>query len=175
MLDDTEKIVRKLRKDVKAGIIIVCEIDVEEDRWQVISHSSSAVRKKMPGRTLSMGYRLVSDSRQINLGNGKHEFYPVVVAKMTDIAARILKLQKQYPTLPVLMAKRDIANALRRILLRPDLIHIFTTDILGDRLGRRSDLFMGHLAMPFGWVVSPAYFKLHTDAITAVRNFSKHG
>ena len=69
------------------------------------------------------------------------------------------------------MTKRDIAGAFRRALLRPDLIHIFTTDISGGAIGRKSDLFCGHLAMPFGWVASPSYFKLHTDALSAIRRY----
>ena len=69
------------------------------------------------------------------------------------------------------MTTRDIASAFSRILLRPDLIHIFTTDIEGGRIGRSLDVFMWHLSMPFGWVASPAYFKLHTGAITDVNNY----
>ena len=129
----------------------------------------------MPDRTLSVDYRIVSDLRQINLGNHKEDFYPVEVIKVSDLVQRIVKLQRQFPTSPALMAKRDIASAFRRILLHPDLIHIFTTDIQGDKLGRKHDLFMGHLAMPFGWVASPAYFKIHTDAITALRNHFRPG
>ena len=54
-------------------------------------------------------------------------------------------------------------------LLRPDFINISTTDIPGGEVGRTSDLFLGHLAIPLGWVAIPAYFKLRTDAITALR------
>ena len=64
-----------------------------------------------------------------------------------------------------------LEGAFRRILLRPDLIHIVTTDIPGDRLGRTTDIFTGHLAMPFGWVASPAFFEIHTDAITAIHSY----
>ena len=125
----------------------------------------------MPGRTLSIDYRIVKDLRQINLGSDKEDFYPVEVVRLADLADRILKLQRQFPTTPVLMTRRDIESAFRRILIRPDLIHIFTTDMPGRMLGRSSDVFMGHLAMPFGWIASPAYFKLHTDAITAAHNY----
>ena len=51
--------------------------------------------------------------------------------------------------MPILMAKRDIASAFRMVLLRPDLINIFTTDIPGEAMGRKFDVFFGHLAMPF--------------------------
>ena len=37
------------------------------------------------------------------------------------------------------------------------------------------DLFTCHLAMPLGWVESPAYFKIHTDALSAMRNRVRHG
>ena len=114
ILADTEKIARELWKDVRSGIMIVCEMDVAEGRNQVIRHSSTVVRKKMHYRTLSIDYRIVSDLRQINVGNDKNEFYPAEVAKLTDIADLILKLQRQFRTLPVLMTKRDIANAFRR-------------------------------------------------------------
>ena len=175
VLEDTEKTAMKLRKDVRACVMIVCEMDVAEGRNHVVSHASSAVHTKMHGRTLSIDYRIVSDLRQINLGNGKNEFYPVEVAKLTDITDRISKLQRQFPTLPALMTKRDIADASRRILLRPDLIRIFAADIPGDSAGGNADLFMGHIAIPFGWVASPSKFKLHTDAIAAVRSYFRPG
>ena len=69
------------------------------------------------------------------------------------------------------MAKRDIVNAIKRIASRPDLVYIFTTDITGKASGREVDISFGHLAVPFVWDSSPAYNKLHTDAITAIRNF----
>ena len=165
---DTEKIVKKLRKYINAGIMAVCESGVAGDRGQVISHSSSVAHKKLPDRTLSVDYRIIPDIRQINLGNPREDLYPVEVVRLPEIVSRILKLKRQYPTMSVIMANRDIASAFRRILLRPDLIRIFTTDIPGSELGRKADLFLGHLAMPFGWVASPAYFKLHTEAITAL-------
>ena len=171
IIDDTEKIVKKLWKDIRDGITIVCEMDVDEGHGQVISHSSSVAHKKMPGRTLSIDYRIVPDLRQINMGDDKGEFYPVEAVKLTDITDLISRLQRQFSTLPVMMAKRDIPSAFRRILLHPHLIHIFTTDIPGDVMGRMADIFTGHLPMSFGWVASPAYFKLHTDAIASVRSY----
>ena len=139
---DTEKIAKKLRKDVRAGIMAICESEIAEDGCQVISHSSSVVHKKLPGRTLSVDYRVISDLRQINLGNRKEDFYPVEVTKLSETVTRILKLKRQYPTIPVLMTKRDIASAFRRILLHPDMIHIFTNDIPGCALDRNADLFL---------------------------------
>ena len=169
--DDAEKIAKKLWKDIRMGIVVVCDTELAEDSGLVISHASSAVRKKNPDRTLSVDYRILSDLRQINLGNHKEDFYPVEVVRLSEIISRILKLTRQFPTLPVLMTKRDIASASRRILLRPVLVQIFTTDIPGSAFARNSDVFFGHLAMPFGWVASPAYFKLHTDAISAMHHY----
>ena len=153
------------------GIVVVCDTELAEDSGLVISHASSAVRKKNPDRTLSVDYRILSDLRQINLGDPREDFYPVEVVRLSEIISRILKLTRQFPTLPVLMTKRDIASASRRILLRPVLVQIFTTDIPGSAFARNSDVFFGHLAMPFGWVASPAYFKLHTDAISAMHHY----
>ena len=67
ILEDADKIVRKLWKDVRAGIMVVCEIEVAQDSGQVVSHSSSIARKKMPDRTLIIDYRIVSDLRHVNL------------------------------------------------------------------------------------------------------------
>ena len=86
-----------------------------------------------------------------------------------------MKLQRQFPAFPLLMAKRDISIAFRSSMMRPDSILIFITDIAGDISGWTSDWFIGHLAMPFGRVGSPAYFKLHTDAIAATHNHFKPG
>ena len=134
-------------------------------------YSSSAVRKKIPDRTLIVDYRIISDLRHINLGGRKEDCYPVEVVGLSDMASRILKLTRLFPTTHFLMAKRDISSAFRRILLRPDSIHIFTADIPGSASGRTTDVFFGHLPMPFGWVASPAYFKLINDAISALHNY----
>ena len=85
------------------GIMVVCETELAEDSGLVIIHSSSVVRKKNPDRTLSVDYRIISDLRRINLGNSKGDCYTVEVAKLSDLAARILKLTRQFPTLPALM------------------------------------------------------------------------
>ena len=170
-----EKIAKELWKDVRMGIMLVCETELAEDSGLVISHSSSVVRKKNPDRTLSVVYRIISDLGGINIGNSKEDFYPVEVVELSGLTARILKLTRQFPTLPALMTKRDIAGAFRRILLRPDLIQIFTTDIPGSALSRNSDVFSGHLAMTSGWVDSPAYFKLSTDAIAETHHYYRPG
>ena len=138
---DTEKIAKKLWNDIRAGIMVICESDVASGGDQVVSHSSSVAHKKMPDRALSVDYRIISDLRQINLGHHKEDFYPVEVVKLADMAKRILKLKRQYPSMLILMTKRDVASAFRRILLHPDLIHIFTTDIPGAALDRKADLF----------------------------------
>ena len=151
--------------------MVICEIDVAEDRGQAISHSTSAVRKKIPDATLSVDYGIISDLRQINLGHRKEDFYPVDVVWLSDMVSRIPKLSRQFPTMPALMDMRDIASAFRRILLRPDLTRISATDNPGEALGRGGDVFFGHLAMSPGWVASPAYFKLHTGAISEMRHY----
>ena len=46
ILEAAEKIAKKMWKDVRAVIMIVCEIDVSRDSGQVISHSSPIVHKK---------------------------------------------------------------------------------------------------------------------------------
>ena len=151
------------------------EAEIAQDGAQVIRHSPSVVRKRMPGRTLSVDYRIVSDLRQINLCNRKEDLYPSDVVKLSDLVNRILKLQRNLPTFPVKMTKRDIASAFRGILLRPDSIRTCAADIPGEMCGGEADLFMGNLAMPVGWVDSPAYFKIHTDAIKSLRNHFRPG
>ena len=80
----------------------------------------------------------------------------------------ILQLERRSP--PLWQNERDIDCATGRSSLRPDMISISTTDIAGKSLGMQSGLFFGHLEMPFGRVASPAYFKLHTEAIASLRS-----
>ena len=141
VMANTEKIAKELWKDVRAGIISICDVEVEEDRGQVISHASFAVRKKIPDRTISADYRTISDLRQIDMGSYKEDCYPLEVVQPIDLAARIVRLARQLPTNPVLMPKRDISSAFRRTLLRPDLVKTSTADIPGEVPDRRSDVF----------------------------------
>ena len=73
-IQDTEKIVYKLRKDVRAGIMAARERYSVVDFGQAISHPSAVVREKFPGRTPCADYRIVSDLRQINIGRDKEVF-----------------------------------------------------------------------------------------------------
>ena len=111
------------------------------DCEEAATHPSSVVRKKLPGRKLSFDYRIVPDLRQAYLVCDKEDLYPVGVINIVGIAERILKLQRGFPTFPLLVATRGIDGAVRRVMVRPDLIKIPTTDIPGDPLGRVGGLF----------------------------------
>ena len=135
---DTERVVKNFWMDIREVIANVCEMGVALDRGGAISHSSPIVHEKMHGRALCADYRAVSGLRQINLGNDNSDPPPppaVGISRLIDAVGGILRLGRQIPTIPALIDMRDIASAFRRILLRPELIHIFTTDITGPYLG----------------------------------------
>ena len=156
--DAAEKSFGKIRNGAWAGCIVVCATGISKHIGRAISHSSSVVRKKMSDMTSGVDYRIVADLRQINLGNGEEEFYPADVVKLSDIIARAIKLQRQFPIIPVLMGRRDISSDFRRIWHLPDLIHIFTNDIPGDAFGRTSDLFFRTFSDAFCLVSQPCVF-----------------
>lgn len=70
------------------------------------AHPSAVVRRKMPGRTMSVHRRVFSDLRNGVLGNYNSYFYPFDVISLSAITGRVLKLRRQYPHIPVLMTKR---------------------------------------------------------------------
>ena len=123
--------------------------------------SGSYDRCRLPARFVS---------RKLNLGYRKMGRYPADAIKLSDIATRILKLRRQCPDIPILMPNRDIDSAFRVILMRPGLIHILCTDTTGGRVVGRGYPLFGNLAMPSGWVASPAYLKIHTDEGSALRS-----
>ena len=60
VIDDTEKIVKKMRNDIMGGILLVCEKRVSDGRQEITTHASAVVRKGMHGRTPGVDYRIRS-------------------------------------------------------------------------------------------------------------------
>ena len=77
-------------------------------------------------------------------------------------------LRKKYPWFKILLAKRDISNAFKRVLIRPDVSRVFSHQFRGEDVGIARDFGVSFLDLPFGFLASPSYFCLVTSAIQAI-------
>ena len=59
--------------------------------------------KRNPDRTLSVGKRLISDLRRVNIHFDSKDCYPAAVPSVTHLAAEIMRLQRLRPGIPAIM------------------------------------------------------------------------
>ena len=114
-------IVEKFRKMIRTGKMIVTSNRFADVNAAAQPCSTSVVHKRLPDRTLSADFRAISDLRRVNLGFDVEQFYPVVTPMVVQIVQRIMKLKMVYPSLPLMICKRDIDSAFHKVFVRPDL------------------------------------------------------
>ena len=165
-------IMKKFWKLIREGKMIVSSNAVAEEDARRQPCPTSAVQKKLPDRSLSVDFRVISDLRRVNLGFDVEQFFPVVTPNIVQVAQGILKLKAVFPSPPVHICKRDIDSAFHRVFIHPDLCkllrHEFTAMDLGLTNATYETINCSFLVLPFGWIGSPFYFALMTEAIMAI-------
>ena len=127
----------------------------------VIATPTTMVQKRLPCRTLSGDFRIISDLRFTNLYCEK-KAYPE--AKLTDakqIAEKSISTKMRWPHVKVVCDKRDIDAAFKRVRLRPDACLILRTEFdspyTGDR--RRRSFRVVHVhCIAFRMEINPSLF-----------------
>ena len=88
----------------------------------------------LPNREVSSEGRVVRDLRQANEYSPKERHRAVRTPTHQDIARKIVAEKLKWPGVPVLISKRDIDGAFKRVWWKLDEIGLFATDIEAQQL-----------------------------------------
>ena len=161
-------IVQSLWKDIQQAKVFVVDTEKIPIGERVEPCPTHTVLKRNPDRSWSTELRTISDLRRINNWIDKRDVFPVWVPGIGDVLKRIVELKRRYPSFKVWLAKRDLSNAFKRVLVHPDCGKIFMHQFMGEDFGISLNFSLGFLALPFGFLASPAYFQLVTSTIQSI-------
>ena len=159
------QVYKQLMKDVAKQRVLVVDAN-HINLGGAVSSPFEAVPKMLPNRTLSTEVRLVHDQRRINTGTDKELHPPAVQPSHDQIVRRILWLKVQYPGVPVMLAKKDVAGAFRLLWLDPRDVELFGGEVpwqpqyMGNQggvaeKGDPTDITFLYLVSSFGFSGSP--------------------
>ena len=165
----TAEIVQKLWKDVREGRVLISTPHVAGDDAPLISTPTTTVRKRMPDRTMSDDFRIISDLRYPNFSCDKAGCPEVKTTDIRSIAEKAVAMKTKWPHVEIQCNKSDIEAAFKRSKVHPDVCAILCTEFKRNLMGIEDDdatvLFL-HLTLPFGWRGSPAYFSEIGEGVT---------
>jgi len=122
-----EEMFTKLWKDVREGRIFLSA--AEEFMSDVMACCLARVPKLLPNREISDEGRYVLNLKPTNAGSGK-ERHPIAdTPKHADVVRAVIIKQLLWPRVKVMMSKRDIEGAFKRIFRAIKDIDLFATDL----------------------------------------------
>ena len=124
--------VQKFWKDAKEGRSLF--FNEQAPLEGVISSPMGMVPKIIPDRTISEEHRPIRDLRKPNENSPKERHPTVECPTHREIARRIMELKMRFPGVPVMMSKRDIEGAFKRVWMSLDDIGLFATDFPAEPL-----------------------------------------
>ena len=95
----------------------------------VLSSPLGRVPKLLPNREVSSEGRIIRDLRQVNAFSPKERHPEVKTPTHQEIARKIVQEKAKWPDVPVLMSKRDIDGAFKRVWWDLKDVGLFATDI----------------------------------------------
>ena len=153
----TMEMVENIWKDVRNGRVLAITSKVAGPDAPLIATPTTTALKKLPGRSISNDFRIISDLRYTNLFCAKSDFPEVKITDICLIAERAVSVKRKWPNLSDRCAKRDIDSAPKRIRVHPDMSLILCTEFSGkfaDMEPGETVIFL-YLVIPFGWLDSP--------------------
>ena len=156
----------QVAKDTAKHRVLVVKSDLPE-LWGTMSSPFEAVDKMNPDRTISQDKRVVHDQRAINTGTTKFLHPPALQPSHAQVAKRVLWMKRRFPGVPVLLAKKDIAGAVRLLWVDPADAELFAGDLpwvphrafpledVGQEGSLGSDVTVIYLVSSFGFSGSP--------------------
>ena len=130
----------KFRRTIRAGEMMAASNRFADINATTQPSSTSVVRKRLPDRSLSSDFHSISDLRKVNLGFDVDQFYHVVTPLVVQIVRRIMKLKSPYPSLPVIICKRDVDAAFRKVFMNHALLKLLCREIDVDGIRMPIDL-----------------------------------
>ena len=135
--------------------MIVCPTPTIDTTCPIQATPAITAGKKNADRIVSQDRRIIADTRRVNHVFDPRQYYIAMAPTMTGVARTIIALVRKRPRIQIVMAKRDIASALRLLRVYPALAQLMVTELPGRRVGLEPDIVLFHLVMPFGWGAPP--------------------
>ena len=101
----TVDMVKKIWEDVRQGRVLVITSHVAGNDAPIISTPTKTVQKKLPGRTMSGDFGIISDLRLPNLFCEKDDYPEVKMADIRQISERAVSMKMKWPRLKILRNK----------------------------------------------------------------------
>ena len=146
--------------------MFVCSTSTVGLKRPIQATPTITIEKKNDGRIISIGRRIISDMRRVNLGFGKMQSYIANVPTMTDVARTIIASVRKNPGIQIAMAKSDMAPAFRFLRPHPTSAQLMVPELPGRHIGLCFDAVLFYLVMPFCWNGSHANFASFGDAVS---------
>ena len=139
----TVGMVEKMWKDVQHGRVMVITSKTAGPDAPLIATPTTTALKKLPDRSISTDFRLISDLRYTNLFCIKEDFPDAQLTDITRVAERAVTVKRKWPNLPARCTKSDIDSASKRIRTHPDMSLILCAEFGGgfSRWGLKSRLY----------------------------------
>ena len=138
------------------GRVILCDDRAGDLLSGVLSVPLARVPKMNPDRTVSEEGRTVWDQRVLIEGTGPSAHPPALQPRHREVIRMILWWTLRLPGVPILLAKKDVAEAFKWVWIDANDVPLFGADIPGDGFGlpeRRITAI--YLCLTFGFTGSP--------------------
>ena len=123
--------VEKIWNDVRSGRVLVITSKAAGPDAPLIATPTTTAMKKLPGRSISNDFRIISDIRYANLFCIKSDLPDVKLTDIGLIAGGEVALKRKWPNSPARCTKRDIDSAFKRTRVHPDMSLILCAEFGG--------------------------------------------
>ena len=150
-----DEVIGSLWGDAAEGRVLLCSSVVKPLLGAVSSVPMARVPKMNPDRTPSQDGRLIWDGRVPNAYCWKEDHPPADQPRHRDLMREILWWQLRFPTVAILLSKKDIAAAFRLLVTNLQDCGVFGADFDGAPWGITGLLITVYLVLTFGWTGAP--------------------
>ena len=168
-----EKILEKIWGDAQQCRTIFVTSASEPSLSGVISVPLGFVAKTLVDRTKSAHEgREVVDPKLQNEAATKDLFFPALMPTHSELGRLIVWWAIRFPGIPVLLAKKDVADAFKWLWLLCECSGLFSTEFQPGQAGLGGHLIIIWLVLNFGWMGGPGSFaRLGTLLKVLIANF----
>jgi hypothetical protein len=125
----------------------------------VVSVPLGFVPKSFPDRTVSTTEgREVVHPKKSNADVLKEHFFPALMPRHKELARLILWWIQRFPGIPLLIAKKDIADAFKWLWVLAESAGLLSTNFPDSKTGLGANLILIWLVLNFGWRGGPGCF-----------------
>ena len=146
----------QLWKDAQRGRALLCDDRANDFLGGTLSVPLARVNKMNPDRTVSEKGRIVWDQRVLNEGTDPAAHPPALQPRHREVIRLILWWSLRLPGIPILLAKKDVAEAFKWVWIDSEDVPLFGADIPGEGFGLPDRRITAvYLCLTFGFTGSP--------------------